>query len=866
MNEVFTTEPGPETDRSSRVEWNCFYQAFERQTELFSSDTPAIIEPMSVDGSSVEHRIVTYRRLLEDVNRVASSLSKLGVGPGDRVLILVPMSTELYQCILATMKIGAVCLFIDPADGIAHLDRTAAALAPKAFIGIPRAHGLRLFSAAVRRIPIQISTWPTLLRWTRPWRELLDAGEPEWPTSEAALHDPAMISYTSGSSGSPKGVCRTHRDMRAIFAMLCEHEAKRLVGVNFCAFPVLPLDDLSFGRTSLLPRAEPGHLAEARPEDLADQLRQFPPVLISAPPGTVQTLVDHCRQHKTELPGLRHIFTGGGVVPVSLVRDVAEVWPGAELHALYGSTEAEPVSLMDGPEVLSETGVRTENGEGICVGKVAPRTEVAIVEATSDPLETVSPVDGIGEIVVRGPHVNRTYFRDPVQTRRHKIHDRLTDAWWHRMGDLGFRDEKGRLWLAGRLSHRIQTDRQTLYPAMLEPIFDSLEGVKKTALVGVRIVKDGVPRTAPCLLVELRPDGPAPEIVLERVWATARERQIPIEDVEPCDRILYDRRIGAKIQYKTLERKYGPGLRDYLGDSLAARLKLFRKLRFPITAHAIVAAVFTAGLAGMASAYWHEKVLSVMSAFFVVLGFFWHLRVFDEIKDLEFDRAVHPERPLPQGIVTPAELGRSATVVVIAEAAGAASLGLIAFGWWVLGLAYSLLMSVEFFNSLALRSNLFLYGATHSFVVVFLAQFVAAGLGVETPVLAVGLLAYSLAWTAEIARKLQMDPPEAPLQERLAQGEADESYARELGPRRTSLLLMGLQLVAASAVIQSGVATQPLQRALLIVACLGSAMAALSFWKRPTTSGGKRVEGVLALASVIYYGIVAAGPALKSVF
>jgi acyl-CoA synthetase (AMP-forming)/AMP-acid ligase II len=376
------------------------------------------------------------------------------------------------------------------------------------------------------------------------------------PTAAVDDEDPAMIGFTSGSSGTPKGVCRTHGDLRAMFAMLSNHEAKRLKGVDYCAFPAFPLDDLSAGRTSVLPCFPPGRPSPGHAAALAAQLRQFPPVLVTAPPWVLQLLANHCRSTGERFPSVRHVFSGGGVVPLTLVRELASVFSTAEFRALYGSTEAEPVSLIDSWELLTETAALTEDGAGICVGWPAPGVEVAIIEPSEEPVDALHLVDGIGEVAVSGPHVNREYYRDEALTRRHKIREAATGRCWHRMGDLGYRDAQGRLWLVGRYSSRVLTAAGPLYPDQVEPIFDVYPGVTKTALIGVDAGPRGGRTKVAALLVQFRSDAVDREGKLERVRRGCRERGLPIAAVLECERLLHDRRIGAKVQYAALARRY----------------------------------------------------------------------------------------------------------------------------------------------------------------------------------------------------------------------------------------------------------------------------------------------------------------------
>ncbi|MDP7135248.1 MAG: AMP-binding protein, partial [Planctomycetota bacterium] len=169
-------------------------------------------------------------------------------------------------------------------------------------------------------------------------------------------------------------------------------------------------------------------------------------------------------------------------------------------------------------EILGETRYATDAGTGVCVGRPVDEAEVSVIRITDEAIEEWSedlrmPDGEIGEITVRGPMVTRQYFNRDESTRLAKIRD--TDdsdgGVFHRMGDLGYFDEEGRLWFCGRKAHRVQTENETLFTVPCESVFNVHEKVFRTALVGVG--KAGLQK--PVLCVELL-DG-------STVWATVRD-------------------------------------------------------------------------------------------------------------------------------------------------------------------------------------------------------------------------------------------------------------------------------------------------------------------------------------------------------
>jgi len=187
----------------------------------------------------------------------------------------------------------------------------------------------------------------------------------------------------------------------------------------------------------------------------------------------------------------------------------------AELHGLvkkiiaedgetlipYGATEALPIANFAGSE-CTETAGKTAEGAGYCVGRPIPPMEIKVIKMIDGPIDSWSenlilPAKEIGEIVVKGPVVTPEYYNEPEQTKNAKIADAAGKI-WHRMGDAGYFDEKGRLWFCGRKSHMVVTENGILYSVCCEAIFNKHPKVFRTALVGL----GKVPNQIPVIVVE----------------------------------------------------------------------------------------------------------------------------------------------------------------------------------------------------------------------------------------------------------------------------------------------------------------------------------------------------------------------------
>jgi acyl-CoA synthetase (AMP-forming)/AMP-acid ligase II len=473
-------------------------------------DRIAVIEPdgRNRDGSR-RYRRHTYRTLSHDVESVAVGMRELGIRERTRAVFMAPPSYHGCVAGLALTRVGATTVWIDPSVGWLNVAERLGRLDVEAFIGIRLAHlarttfgwGPRLSSRA-----ISIDGWfpgaHTLasLKRTAP-------AVPGTPAVSAG--DPASIMYTTGSTGPAKPALYEHRNLCNIFR-LAHHTwrfADGAVPVDMPVFPAFFTIGLSAGGTIVIPpidyvRQGPG---DVDPAALLEVIGDCQVQTLFASPVILQNLAKLGEKGATAR-SLRTVIGGGAPLYAGLVAPLrAMMGEGGEVHADYGATEALPATELPGHEALAASR-DTARGRGLCVGRAFDGVELKIVAVTDGPIATLAdarelPAGEIGEILVRGPHVSPRYADDPDSTRANKIAG-PGGAIWHRLGDVGYLDELGRLWCGGRVGHRVLLPTGVLYPLMCEPIFDAHPRVRRSALVGVT---SGA-TTVPVLCVELR-DG-----------------------------------------------------------------------------------------------------------------------------------------------------------------------------------------------------------------------------------------------------------------------------------------------------------------------------------------------------------------------
>jgi len=450
---------------------------------------------------------LTYRELDEDSDRIARGLATLGVSRGTRVALLVTPGPDFFSLVFALFKAGAVPVIVDPGMGIKAVGACLAESAPMAFIGVVKAHvGRLLFGWAKASVTVKIACGTRFGWGGRTLDDVRRLGEPGDPVlANTSADDMAAILFTSGSTGAPKGAVYSHGNFAAQVEMLRDMYGIEPGEVDLPTFPLFALFDPALGMTTIVPDMDFTRPGRTDPRAILDPVRDYGVTNLFANPALLRRIVDGAPAGM-QLPSLRRVLSAGAPVPAAVLQKMHEMLPeGVEVHTPYGATEALPVCTIGSREILRETAAKTSKGAGFCVGRSVDPMEVRVIGINDDAIATwsedlVVPPGTIGEVVVKGPTVTRSYWSRPGATKQAKIAD--GDVVRHRMGDLGYFDDEGRLWFCGRTSHRVETASGTLYSVQVEALFDEHPAVRRTALVGVPGAP-GARAKRPVLCVEL---------------------------------------------------------------------------------------------------------------------------------------------------------------------------------------------------------------------------------------------------------------------------------------------------------------------------------------------------------------------------
>ncbi len=447
-------------------------------------------------------RSLSFRELHARSDAIAAGLNGIGIGNGMRVALMVPPSLDFFALTFALLKTAAVPVMIDPGMGVKNLGVCLADAEPEAFVGIAKAHlARRLFGWGRRSVRTTINVGRGRFFCSRSLRELECQSKPFDPPA-VGPNDTAAILFTSGSTGVAKGAVYSHGIFTAQVEMLKAEYGIAPGEVDLCTFPLFALFGPALGMTCIIPDMDASRPATIDPAKTLATVERYRVTNFFGSPAVIRRLSQHHSPRK--LATVRRVISAGAPASPEALEDFSNSYlsEGVQIFTPYGATEALPVANIGSGEILAETRHLTELGHGICVGRPFAGMTVHIIRMSDEPIadwseELLAPPGEVGEIVVRGPVVTRRYHNRDAATKLAKIVDPRTGETLHRMGDVGYFDDRGRLWFCGRKSHRVVTPEGTLFTDMVEPIFLKIFGIARTALVGVE--REGVVKPVLCV-------------------------------------------------------------------------------------------------------------------------------------------------------------------------------------------------------------------------------------------------------------------------------------------------------------------------------------------------------------------------------
>ncbi|MCB0878992.1 MAG: AMP-binding protein [Thermoleophilia bacterium] len=532
------------------------------------ADKPAFIR---LDEQGRTDQVITFARLHQLVGAVAGGLRERGIGRGSRVVVFVPMSIELYVTLLAVLRLGAVATFIEPWGGRKMIEQAAKLVDADAFIGIPKSFVLRLMSPALRGIDVAITTGSRRIPGAERFSDLL--ATPRFQhvldSERMGADEPALVTFTTGSTGTPKGTNRTHEILLAQHHALARQVPDAEHARVWTNLPVVVLHNIGRGVETVLPPDKVGQDPMPDPKQFHNLVEQSGATILALSPAPLGQLGR--APGRAPLTKVERVYTGGGPVTPELLDAARAVLPNAQITALYGSTEAEPIAHATAEEVLARRGAMRAHG-GIYVGREVDDVDLLIVRPERGAIELEqgtslqdwAVVDGApGEVLVAGDHVNREYWRNPQAVRENKVVDENGRV-WHRTGDIARRAEDGGLWLLGRRGGGFTMKGRRWWSLEIETPVTDLPEVERAAICMPKFTgSDREFKNATAVLAVEPAQG------FDRRDATAATVRVLADlglaahiEVRSLKKIPVDKRHATKIDVAALQEQLKPENRE----------------------------------------------------------------------------------------------------------------------------------------------------------------------------------------------------------------------------------------------------------------------------------------------------------------
>ncbi|WP_067811960.1 long-chain-fatty-acid--CoA ligase [Actinomadura kijaniata] len=448
---------------------------------------------------------LAYRALDVWSARVAALLRRRGIGPGDRVAVMLPNVPEFAVVYYGALRAGAIVVPLDPL-----LKRREIA----AFLGDCAARLVVAWHACAEAVESGTAGTRTDYLFVVPgeFHRLLREERPDRAVAPAAAGDTAVILYSAGTTGRPRGIELTHGNLGSNAAAVARVQA---LGVDDVLLGALPLYH-AFGltctlnaavhagaRLTLMPRFEPERALEVIRRD---GVTVFPGV-----PSMYIALLD--LPGAADLSLLRVCVSGGAPLPLDVLRAYRTRF-GCVIFEGYGLSETSPVAASN------RGGAGHRPGS---IGRPVPGVAMRVVDERG----REAPPGEIGEIVVRGPNVMKGYWNDPEGTA-----EAVRDGWFH-TGDLGRVDADGFFFLVGRRREVIIRGGYTVYPREVEEVLYEHPAVRQAAVVGVPHPELGEEVAAVVAVRARVPPEELRDFVRERVAAYKFPRLVRLVDELP---------------------------------------------------------------------------------------------------------------------------------------------------------------------------------------------------------------------------------------------------------------------------------------------------------------------------------------------
>ena len=524
-------------------------------------NTPLIYSPQREIVYSDKLRY-NYRTLNERIRRLAGGLEKLDVKPGDTVAVFDYDSHRYLECFFAIPMMGAVLQTINwrlSADQILYTINHAEAkmiIIHNDFLRILEDIRGKLETAKKIVLISEAEAGPdTRLKFTAEYEEVLQSVSADYAFPDLDENTKATTFYTTGTTGNPKGVHFSHRQLvlhTLSVAVSCGayHTIGRFRS-NDVYMPLTPMFHVhawGFPYVATMLGVKQIYPGPYEPQKLLKLIEDENVTYSHCVPTILQMLLNCPAAQEVDLSNWK-VVIGGARLPKGLARAAKEL--GVEIHAGYGMSETGPVMSVATPQEYMLDWEEEELLEVIIkTGKPIPLAEFEVFDAQGNAL----PHDGesSGEVVMRSPWLTQSYFKEPEKTKE------LWRSGWLHSGDVGYIDEEGYLQITDRIKDVIKSGGEWISSLDLENLMSQHEAVLESAAIGVPDEKWG---ERPMLVVTLKPgykDKVSAEDFMQFMKKLAEEGKLPKYGIPDRYEIVEQipKTSVGKLDKKELRRHY----------------------------------------------------------------------------------------------------------------------------------------------------------------------------------------------------------------------------------------------------------------------------------------------------------------------
>ncbi len=490
----------------------------------------------------------TYAQTNDRVNRLANALTKLGVVKGDRIGMLHVNCNQYIESYFATATVGAIFVplnFRAKAEELSYMISNAGAKI--LFVG---SRYLDIVDALLRQLPTikEYISIDSDRNGKLFFENLISSSSSDEFMCEIGDEDVTILMYTAGTTGRPKGVPLTHNGFVSYVLDNVEPASPEIEERNLITVPLYHVAGIQAmlaaiygGRTLVMMKQfEVKEWMETVQEEKATRAMLVPTML--------KRIINDPDFIKYDLTSLRVITYGAAPMPFEVIKKAIEVMPWVRFINAFGQTETASTIAALGPDDHIIEGTEEEREKKLkrltsSIGRPLPDVEVKTVDEDGKML----PSGNVGEIMVRGPRIMTGYWGDEQKTSQV-----ITPDGWLHTGDMGWIDEEGYIYLAGRADDMIIRGGENISPEEVEDVLHSHPKVEEVAVIGVPDPEWGqVPRA---IVVLKKGEQVVPEDIIEychsRLAGFKRPRSVIFVDSLPRNQM-------GKVLKKKLREMHG---------------------------------------------------------------------------------------------------------------------------------------------------------------------------------------------------------------------------------------------------------------------------------------------------------------------